>query len=119
MPEDKHEHEGMSSTVKWLIGGVAAGLMAIGAFVGTWMKESSARQDKNLEYVQQEVDKQRSERVDFAKAFHSVADSQTKLAGAIDRQTELLGRKFDVLIADTKKFPAVREADAAPRPEQP
>lgn len=119
MPEPEIKvHDGMSTGVKWLIGGVGAGLVMLGAYVGSMLKEGTARDDKVREYLQQEIDKQRTERVEFAKAFHSVAESNTKLGGAIDKQTELLGRKFDILINDQRHLPAIRDAyKSDPKPE--
>lgn len=114
-------NEPMSATIKWLIGGVSLGIAAIGAWVGAALRDADVRDEKVFQYLQQEVDKSRSERVDLAKGLNAIAESHSKqavataeLTKATQHQTEMLVGKFDILITDQKKFPAVREAAKGP-----
>lgn len=120
MPEDPKVHDGMSPTVKWLIGGVGVGLIAIGATVNSMLKDGTTRDDKVREYLQQEVDKGRTERVDLAKGMHALADATREHTKAVTTQTDLIEKKFDILIGEQRYIPAIREAyKKEARPEQP
>jgi adenylylsulfate kinase-like enzyme len=103
MPDAAEKDETYSPMVRWLIGLSVAGIAAVGAWVGSALRDSTARDDKMREYLQQEIDKGRTERVELSKAITGMADSSKALTKAIESQTAVIERKFDTLIQDTRK----------------
>lgn len=95
------------SMVRWLLAGVGAGLLTLGGFVGSWITTQGDRDVKAREFVQELLRTEGEERKMMAAAINA----QTS---AFLQFTDKVTTRLDTLIADQRKFPAVRAANDQP-----
>lgn len=139
MPEDKHDHEPMSSTLegkaadklasdralmRWIIVACIGGAAYLGAhMLGRENKHSTFLETSIISTMAKLADNQTATLNNQAQQIRDAAEAArnleelTRIAESQSRTMETLAGFMRDIRDDTRKFPAVREANA--KPEQP
>ena len=109
MPDDdvaiadaKRQADNTNAMLKWILGGVAAGIVGIGFFAQVAFNTFMTRDEAQQNFLRQDL---KAGIETMSQALEKVDDRNEVLVRSIDNQTRLLENIRD----DQRKFPAVAE----------